>query len=237
MLVHATLRAKYFSPRGKVVLGESRSHTAADASPPARAVQSARSKGKHPAFCARTCLRIAGLKHCSWISGMEQQMEVSIPPDPTSYSMLFCYPTPRHSLAPRAFAANVGIARAYLSLRVSLLAHLAHISAARVRCLMAKGTMARSNQSGKCSPTRSHGLGMRQRTVGGRDPNCWGGHGRVGSRDSRGYVRVVWREEGVRCDVLWWMCCRGVAFGIVLALHTILLPADAQAPITRRLTT
>jgi len=38
-------------------------------------VQVARSKRKHPAFCARTCLRGPGLKHCSWISGMQQQME------------------------------------------------------------------------------------------------------------------------------------------------------------------
>lgn len=38
----------------------------------------ARSKHKHPAFCARTCLRGQGLKHCSWISGMQQQMEGSL---------------------------------------------------------------------------------------------------------------------------------------------------------------
>jgi len=36
-------------------------------------VQTARSMGKHPAFCARTCLRGTGMKHCSWISGLQQQ--------------------------------------------------------------------------------------------------------------------------------------------------------------------
>ena len=36
-------------------------------------VREARSLGKHPAFCARTCLRISGLKHCSWISGVSSQ--------------------------------------------------------------------------------------------------------------------------------------------------------------------
>ena len=36
-------------------------------------VQVARSYGKHPAFCARTCLRYNGYKHCSWIGGLEQQ--------------------------------------------------------------------------------------------------------------------------------------------------------------------
>ena len=38
-------------------------------------VQAARSLGKHPAFCARTCLRLSGMKHCSWISGMQEQRE------------------------------------------------------------------------------------------------------------------------------------------------------------------
>lgn len=36
-------------------------------------VQTARSMGKHPAFCARTCLRMTAMKHCSWISGMQLQ--------------------------------------------------------------------------------------------------------------------------------------------------------------------
>ena len=27
------------------------------------------------AFCARTCLRLSGMKHCSWISGMQEQRE------------------------------------------------------------------------------------------------------------------------------------------------------------------
>ena len=36
-------------------------------------VRNARSAGKHPAFCARTCLRLSGQRHCSWISGMQQQ--------------------------------------------------------------------------------------------------------------------------------------------------------------------
>ena len=40
-----------------------------------RWVRTARSLGKHPAFCARTCLRHAGLKHCSWISGMQLQAQ------------------------------------------------------------------------------------------------------------------------------------------------------------------
>ena len=37
-------------------------------------VRTAKSLGKHPAFCARTCLRTSGLKHCSWISGMQLQV-------------------------------------------------------------------------------------------------------------------------------------------------------------------
>jgi len=36
-------------------------------------VRSAKSLGKHPAFCARACLRGTGQKHCSWVSGMQQQ--------------------------------------------------------------------------------------------------------------------------------------------------------------------
>ena len=37
-------------------------------------VRTAKSLGKHPAFCARACLRPTGLKHCSWISGMQLQV-------------------------------------------------------------------------------------------------------------------------------------------------------------------
>ena len=36
-------------------------------------VRSARSLGKHPAFCARACLRPVGMKHCSWVSGLQLQ--------------------------------------------------------------------------------------------------------------------------------------------------------------------
>ena len=37
-------------------------------------VRQARSHHKHPAFCARTCFRISRQRHCSWISGMQQQL-------------------------------------------------------------------------------------------------------------------------------------------------------------------
>ena len=36
-------------------------------------VRRARSLGKHPAFCARSCLRTTGQKHCSWVSGLQLQ--------------------------------------------------------------------------------------------------------------------------------------------------------------------
>lgn len=36
-------------------------------------VRHARSLGKHPAFCARSCLRTTGQKHCSWVSGLQLQ--------------------------------------------------------------------------------------------------------------------------------------------------------------------
>ena len=36
-------------------------------------VRSAKSLGKHPAFCARACLRATGMKHCSWVSGLQLQ--------------------------------------------------------------------------------------------------------------------------------------------------------------------
>ena len=36
-------------------------------------VRTARSLGKHPAFCARACLRPTGMKHCSWVSGLQLQ--------------------------------------------------------------------------------------------------------------------------------------------------------------------
>ena len=36
-------------------------------------VESARAQGKSPAFCARACIRPTGVKHCSWISALEEQ--------------------------------------------------------------------------------------------------------------------------------------------------------------------
>jgi hypothetical protein len=36
-------------------------------------VRTARSLGKHPAFCARACLRPTGIKHCSWVSALQLQ--------------------------------------------------------------------------------------------------------------------------------------------------------------------
>ena len=36
-------------------------------------VRAARSAGKHPAFCARSCLRLTGQKHCSWVGGLQLQ--------------------------------------------------------------------------------------------------------------------------------------------------------------------